>query len=48
LLTPDKEGTLLEISQQGFENEEKRDHSVEGWKSILENMKEVVYSRATA
>lgn len=48
LLTPDKEGTLLEISQQGFENEEKRDHSIEGWKSVLESMKEVLYSRTLA
>ena len=48
LLTPDNEGTLLEISQQGFENEEKRDHSVEGWKSVLKNMKEVLYSRTVA
>jgi uncharacterized protein YndB with AHSA1/START domain len=47
-LTPEGDGTLLEISQQGFDNEVKRDHSAESWKSVLESMKEVLYAKLLA
>lgn len=47
-LTPDGNSTILEITQQGFDNEEKRDHSAESWKSVLESIKEVLYSRTVA
>lgn len=48
LLTPQNNGTLLEISQQGFENEEKRDHSVEGWKNVIESMKQIIQTETLA
>jgi uncharacterized protein YndB with AHSA1/START domain len=47
-LTPEGNSTILEITQQGFDDEEKRDHSSGSWKSVLESMKEVLYSRTMA
>lgn len=48
LLTPQEDGTLLEITQDGIETEEKRAHSEASWKSVLENLKEVLYSKTMA
>ena len=45
-LTPQEDGTLLEITQDGIENEEKRAHSESSWKTVLENLKEVLYSKS--
>lgn len=47
-LTPQEDGTLLEITQDGIETEEKRAHSESSWKSVLENLKEVLYSKTMA
>lgn len=48
LLTPQADGTLLEITQEGFVSEENRDHSDTSWKSVLENIREVLYSKTPA
>jgi uncharacterized protein YndB with AHSA1/START domain len=34
--------TKLTISQEGFKDAESRDHSVENWKSVLANIKELL------
>jgi uncharacterized protein YndB with AHSA1/START domain len=47
-LTPQQDGTLLEITQDGIESEEKRAHSESSWRSVLESLKEILYSKSMA
>jgi uncharacterized protein YndB with AHSA1/START domain len=35
-------GTKLTVSQKGFKDEESRDHSVENWKGVLTNIKNLL------
>jgi uncharacterized protein YndB with AHSA1/START domain len=35
-------GTLLHVTQEGFKNQESRDHSEQGWKMVISNMKKLL------
>ncbi len=35
-------GTLLHVTQEGFKNQESRDHSEQGWKMVIGNMKKLL------
>ena len=35
-------GTILTVSQDGFESKEKMEHSDQSWSSVMENMKKLV------
>ncbi|NJK96483.1 MAG: SRPBCC domain-containing protein [Bacteroidetes bacterium] len=47
-LKPSDNGTLLVISQDGIENEEKKNHSEQSWKEVLNNLKDLLYSKSLA
>ena len=35
-------GVELTVTQEGFANEEKQDHAINGWKMVLDKIKEIV------
>lgn len=41
-LKEEKEETVLTVTQQGFKDREAYDHSTEGWKEVLGNLKELL------
>lgn len=41
-LTPRGKGTLLEITQDSIDTEEKKNHSESNWKAVLEKLKELL------
>jgi len=43
-LTPKGKGTLLEITQDGIDTEERKNHSESNWKTVLEKLKELLTS----
>jgi len=45
-LAPNGQATKLTIRQEGFESEEKRDHSKQNWQTVLEGMRELLDSKA--
>jgi len=41
-LMPTESGTTLTVRQQGFANEESREHAASGWEGVLEGLKKLV------
>ncbi len=41
-LKADKANVILTIKQEGFKTEEQKNHSIENWKMVLENIKTIV------
>lgn len=44
-LTPGERGTLLEITQDGIETEERKNESESNWKFVLDNMAELLQTK---
>lgn len=41
-LTKDGKNTILNVTQEGFKDEQSRDHSIGNWKGILDNIKNLL------
>ena len=46
-LSPQNGRTLLEITQDGIETEERKNQSEENWKMVMEKLNELIFSKST-
>jgi uncharacterized protein YndB with AHSA1/START domain len=46
-LDPKEDGTTLTLTQQGFANDQAKEHSENSWAMVLKNMKELIEKKIT-